>query len=108
MRLASRSLLAAISAAGLVCASGVSAAGRADPEAGKAKAKLVCQACHGMDGISLIRNYPNLAGQKVLYMIKQLEAFRCNERTSPEMNATASVLTDQEILDVATYYSKLK
>jgi cytochrome c553 len=101
-------MLAAIAAGALLVAWEVSAAKRAHPEAGKETAKQVCQACHGMDGISLIRNYPNLAGQKELYMIKQLKAFRSNERVSVEMNATAALLTDQEILDVAAYYSRLK
>lgn len=102
-------MVAAIAIAGVLAATPrVFAAARANAKAGKEKVRLVCQACHGMDGISLVRTYPNLRGQKELYIIKQLEAFRSGERKSVEMNPTAEQLTDQEILDVAAYYSRLK
>lgn len=110
MRAAGRDVAAAVAlAVTLLVASVVIAGGRPNPEAGKEKAKLVCQPCHGLDGISLVRNYPNLAGQKELYLIQQLEAFRRGDRKSPElMSPIAAQLTDQEILDVAAYYSRLK
>jgi cytochrome c553 len=93
----------------LSAASGVVARGRVDLEAGKEVAKRVCAACHGVDGISLVRDYPNLAGQKELYLIAQLEAFRSGERKSPLlMNPVASILTDDEIKNLAAYYSRLK
>lgn len=90
-------------------ASGVVARGRVDLEAGKEVATRVCAACHGIDGISLVREYPNLAGQKELYLIAQLEAFRSGERKSPLlMNPVASQLTDDEIKNLAAYFSRLK
>ena len=101
-------LVAIAVASGLLAAPGVVVSGRPDPEAGKAQAKLVCQACHGMDGISLVRNYPNLRGQKELYVVKQLEAFRSGERNSPEMNVMAMPLSDQQIRDLAAYYSQMR
>jgi cytochrome c553 len=39
------------------------AARAADPAAGQAKVKEVCQACHGLDGNSQTPDYPKLAGQ---------------------------------------------
>ncbi|MAG32044.1 MAG: cytochrome C [Deltaproteobacteria bacterium] len=102
-------LLTAVAAIAVVAFSGAASAGRPDPEAGKQKAIVVCAACHGRDGISLVAVYPNLKGQKVKYLIKQLEDFRSGERKSPLlMFPIASQLTDQEIKDVAAYYSSLE
>lgn len=92
----------------LLCASGTSSAGRPDPDAGHETAKVVCAPCHGLTGISLVRAYPNLAGQKEQYLIKQLEAYRSGDRTNLEaMNPLAAELSDQDIKDLAAYYSSL-
>ena len=88
--------------------SGVADAGRPDPDAGKELAKVVCAACHGLDGISLVAAYPNLRGQKVKYLIKQLEDFRSGERKSLElMNPVAAPLSDDDIKNLAAYFSSL-
>ena len=88
--------------------SGAASAGRPDPDAGKEIAKVVCAACHGLDGISLVANYPNLRGQKVKYLIKQLEDFRSGERKSPIlMNPVASQLSDADIKNLAAFFSSL-
>jgi cytochrome c553 len=89
--------------------SGVANAGRPDPVAGKEKAKVLCASCHGEDGISLVATYPNLKGQKVKYLIQQLEAFRSGERQSPLlMNPMASQLSDADIKNLAAYFSSLE
>ncbi len=87
----------------------IAVAGRADIEAGKQKAKVVCTPCHGPVGISLVRNYPNLAGQKEKYLAEQLEAYRSGTRVSELlMTPIAAQLTDQDIKNLAKYYSSLK
>lgn len=84
------------------------AAARADVAAGKQKANVVCAPCHGPTGISLVRAYPNLAGQKKQYLIAQLKAFRSGERKNPTiMNPLAAKLSDADIKNLATYYSRL-
>ena len=80
----------------------VQAAG--DPERGKQRAAL-CFGCHGPNGQSLNPEYPNLAGQKELYLIKQLTAFRAGERKNPLMTPMAAQLNDQDVLDVAAFFS---
>lgn len=93
----------------VIGASGVASAGRPDPEAGKEKAKVICAACHGLDGISLVATYPNLKGQKVKYLIQQLENFRSGERQSPLlMNPVAAQLSDADIKNLAAYFSSLE
>jgi cytochrome c553 len=78
-----------------------------DPGAGRARA-AVCAACHGVNGISPSPLWPNLAGQKDLYLVKQLKAFRDGTRTDPLMSPQAKPLTDSEIENIAAYFSSLK
>jgi cytochrome c553 len=68
---------------------------------------VVCEACHGKDGISVIKIYPNLAKQNAQYLEKQLKAFRDGQRVDPIMSAMAKSLTDDDINVLATYYSGL-
>lgn len=86
--------------------SGAFAAG--DIEAGKQKANMMCTACHGADGIGAAPIWPNLAGQKAAYLEKQLKAFRDGTRTDPSMDAMAKMLSDEDIANLAAYYSSLK
>ncbi len=98
-----------LAAAGiLILEPNVANAARADASAGKEKAKVVCAPCHGLAGISLVRAYPNLAGQKKQYLIDQLKAFRSGERKSPKMmNPLAAQLSDADIKNLAAYFSGL-
>ncbi|MGI9294361.1 MAG: c-type cytochrome [Pseudomonadales bacterium] len=66
-----------------------------------------CISCHGVEGISVNQQWPNLAGQKNEYLAKQLHAYRDGSRVHALMNVIASELTDQQMTDVAEYYSQL-
>ena len=77
-----------------------------DAEAGKAKSGM-CAACHGANGISPTDIWPNLAGQKAGYLVKQIKAFKDGTRTDPTMAPMVSSLSDQDIEDLAAYYSSL-
>lgn len=93
-------------AAALMSVSAVaSAAG--DAAAGQAKS-AVCAGCHGANGISLMPLYPNLAGQKDAYIVKQLKAFKAGERKDPTMNAMAAPLTEDDMANLAAHFSSLK
>lgn len=78
----------------------------ADIEAGKAKSAM-CAACHGPAGISAMDMWPNLAGQKAGYLVKQLKAFKDGTRTDPSMSPMAAPLTDEDMANLAAYYSSL-
>lgn len=67
-----------------------------------------CITCHGRNGIGTSPVFPNLAGQKSLYMIQQLEHFRSGARKSEVMNVVAKPLTDAEIEALSNYYEGLK
>lgn len=78
----------------------------ADAEAGKASA-ISCGACHGPVGISSNPQWPNLAGQKGAYLANQLKAFRSGERKNVLMGQMAAQLSDDDIANIAAYYSGL-
>ena len=78
----------------------------ADIEQGKTKAAL-CAGCHGLNGVGLGPEFPNLAGQKKEYLAKQLHAFKESTRINPTMNPMAASLNDNDIENLAAYFSSL-
>jgi cytochrome c553 len=98
-------LLAAFAGASLVLSVGANAAG--DAAAGKSKS-AVCMACHGATGTSPNPLWPNLAGQKAPYLVKQLKAFKSGARKDPIMAPMAAPLSDQDMENLAAYYSSQK
>jgi len=78
-----------------------------DAAAGKAKSAL-CASCHGPTGISMSPIWPNLAGQKEQYLIKQIKAFRDGTRQDPMMAPMVAALSDTDIENLAAYYSSQK
>ena len=77
-----------------------------DPAVGQTKA-VTCVACHGPAGISPNELWPNLAGQKEAYMVKQIKAFRDGSRTEPLMFAMVMALSDTDAEDLAAYFASL-
>lgn len=75
-----------------------------DAEAGKAKS-ATCAACHGPTGVSVNPLWPNLAGQKEAYLVKQIKAFRDGERNDPTMAPMVAPLTDADIDDLAAFFA---
>lgn len=94
-----------IAASLLLMVSGSVLAG--DAAAGKGKS-ATCVACHGAAGVSVNPMWPNLAGQKELYLAKQMKDFRDGKRNDPVMAPMAKALSDDDIADLAAYYASLK
>ena len=87
---------------------GVMAAG--DAAAGKAKA-IACAGCHGQNGIAMVPTYPSLAGQNAAYLEGALKAYKTQERKgyqAPIMYGMAAALSDQDIANLAAFYSEIK
>ena len=101
-----RQILTLLSALALATAANVSIAG-GNASAGKAKTAS-CAGCHGPKGISMIPMYPNLAGQKEAYLVKQIKNFKEGVRKDPTMNAMTKPLSDTDINNIAAYYASLK
>ena len=66
-----------------------------------------CVACHGALGESNYGLFPNLNGQKKGYLVKQLKDFRKGVRYDPWMTPMAVPLKDDEIEELASFYSQL-
>jgi cbb3-type cytochrome c oxidase subunit III len=75
--------------------------------AGQTKA-AVCGACHGPDGNSMTPNFPKLAGQGDRYLLKQLHDIKDGKRTVLEMTGLLTNLSDQDMADIAAYFSSQK
>ena len=91
----------AVAALAMALAAGASAG---NYEAGKAKAKEVCAACHGEDGNSQVPDYPKLSGQHRDYLEKALRDYKSGARKNPIMAPMAAPLTKQDIENLAEYY----
>ena len=86
---------------------GFSACRAGDVKAGRAKA-LMCQACHGMDGLSKAPDTPNIAAQIEPYIVAQLQAFKSGARKNDAMSVVAPSLSDTDIEDLAAYFSAIE
>ncbi len=82
--------------------------GVGNPDAGKEKA-AACSACHGVDGNSLVPNFPKLAGQHPAYLVKQMADFKSGARSSDAtMAPIAAALSEQDMKDLAAFYAGQK
>lgn len=66
-----------------------------------------CAGCHGPAGISSLDVYPNLAGQKEIYLLNQLRAYRAGDRPNPMMQSVLMALDDDTLRALAAYYASL-
>jgi len=78
-----------------------------DAAAGATKA-AVCGACHGATGNSVNPVWPNLAAQHPQYIVEQLHYLKSGVRVAALMNPMAANLSDQDMADLAAYFSKQK
>jgi cytochrome c553 len=86
---------------------GASSCSARDVKAGRAKA-LMCQACHGLDGLSKVPDAPNIAGQTEPYIVAQLQAYKSGARKNDAMSVVAPSLSDNDIEDLAAYFSAIE
>ena len=99
---------ALISAAAAVAALALPAVAK-DYEAGKKKVQEVCVACHGEDGNQgMTPDTPRLGGQYYDYLVHSLEQYRKGKRQNPLMTPMAQPLTDEDISNLAYYFSRQK
>jgi cytochrome c553 len=90
----------------LLCCAQASAASQPEGSAEEGQTKsATCVACHGANGNSPNPEWPNLAGQHESYILKQLQAFKAGERQNPLMSPIAMTLSEDDMADLAAYYS---
>ena len=100
-----RAIVVVVMLAGL-CTASMPTATAADANAGKTRAAQ-CAACHGPDGIAVLPEAPNLAGQVEGYLVKSLKDFRSGARKQEQMSVMAKTLSDRDIENLAAWYHQL-
>lgn len=78
--------------------------------ANNAKGKVEnCIGCHGIPDYKStfpeVYRVPKIGGQSAKYIEAALHAYKKGDRKHPSMNGIATALSDQDIADVAAYYS---
>jgi cytochrome c553 len=68
-----------------------------------------CLGCHSIPGYKadfpVVYSVPMIGGQNAKYIETALKEYRKGDRRFPSMMATARSLTDQDIADLAAYFS---
>jgi cytochrome c553 len=81
---------------------------KGDAKAGESKIAM-CIGCHGIIGYQAsfpeVYKVPKISGQGEKYIASALTAYKKGERKHPTMRSIAVSLTEQDIADVAAYYS---
>jgi cytochrome c553 len=89
-------------------ASAQQAAKAGNVEAAKVKVSM-CVGCHGIPdyrtAFPSVYHVPKIAGQSADYIAAALNAYRTGERLHPSMQGIAKSLSEQDIADLAAYYS---
>ena len=79
-----------------------------DPKAAHQKIAM-CEGCHGIPGYRTaypdVYSVPKLGGQTATYLASALQAYKAKQRSHPSMRGIAASLSDQDIADLAAYYS---
>ncbi len=64
-----------------------------------------CESCHGVDGNAKSPGMPTLAGQDAKYFIKAMKHYKDGKRKHQKMFEAVEALSEQEMIDLATYYA---
>jgi cytochrome c553 len=106
-----KKLLAVLVLAATASAAGLASAADIVGNAQAARTKVEqCIGCHGIaeykTGFPEVYRVPKIGGQSAKYIEAALHAYQKGDRVHPQMTPTAKTLSDQDIADVAAYYSQ--
>jgi len=79
-----------------------------DMEKAKTIAASICVACHGVDGNSVIPNFPKLAGHHPDYIVRQLKEFIAGRRKSDIMVPIVTMVDPNDFKALGDYYGAQK
>ena len=103
------SFAAAVFALGAQTAFAQNKAGEDVPHPGTENFHAQCIGCHGIPGYKtafpVVYHVPKLGGQSAAYLISALNAYKSGQRQHPSMKGVAASLSDQDIANIAAYYS---
>jgi cytochrome c553 len=74
---------------------------------GKGVAQKSCAGCHGINGLATAKGAPNIAGQRPVYLHRELLVYKVGGRGDTPMNNVVKFLSDDALLKVAAYYASL-
>ena len=96
-----------IAASLVLCSIVVAQARAAEDEYAAVRETLeTCTVCHGENGASSQPEFPILAGQHLYYLYVQMKDFKAERRVSPVMIEFVSILTKEEMLSIAKFFSE--
>ncbi len=79
---------------------------------GKEKAATACSGCHGLDGQATSGGNssltPNITAQEKEYLLAKLKDYKSGKINHPQMSLIAKMLSDEDIENVAEWYSNIK
>ena len=64
-----------------------------------------CNNCHGANGVSTDAAIPNLAGQSIASLYKQLEDYKSGKRNPAIIGVYVDPLSKAQLLDLATHFA---
>jgi len=77
-------------------------------EAAKSKISM-CVGCHGIPNYKTayprVYHVPMITGQQPVYIVNALQAYKSGARSHPSMRGIAQGLSEQDMADLAAYYS---
>lgn len=98
-------VVAALVASGSASAQAVAG----DANRGREKVQM-CQGCHGIEGwrtaFPEVYSVPRIGGQHATYIVNALRAYKNGDRPHPSMRGIAATLSDQDMADLAAYFSQ--
>ena len=82
----------------------IKAVKRGDPQAGS-ELVATCAGCHGVDGNSIVGQWPTLAGQRESYTLAQLIHVQKGERMIESMMGLLDNYSEDQLRDIAAFYA---
>lgn len=91
-----------------LAASALAQAPVGNAEAAKSKISM-CVGCHGIPDYKTafphVYHVPMITGQQPVYIVNALQAYKSGARSHPSMRGIAQGLSEQDMADLAAYYS---
>jgi cytochrome c553 len=79
-------------------------------EAARSKISM-CIGCHGIPDYKTayphVYHVPMITGQQPVYIVNALQAYKSGARSHPSMRGIAQTLSEQDMADLAAYYSSV-
>jgi cytochrome c553 len=80
-----------------------------DPAKGRELTRM-CEGCHGIEGwrtaFPEVYHVPKIGGQHAKYIVQALHEYKSGDRSHPSMRAIAGSLSDEDIDNLAAFYSQ--